>query len=296
MIYIDRNTEPAPTHLTMATSKAIKETNDATDFYRIHNNFINALPLPFDFTAYNSNKAVKKALIKLFNGKCAYCESRLVTVSRGEIEHFRPKLGIGSDKKALLKPAYYWLAANWNNLLLACTNCNQQNTFEIIGEGTKTVGKMNQFPLLNEKLRCRHPNHIIDKENLVRLVIDPCIDKPQKHIYFTNSGLIKPTKRKGTIVSIKGKTSIDVYALQRKELVEEREMLIIKVKAQIETVNRLLKIRDGCADPLLLPSIISLLNDEVIKLKLFLDKKQPYLAVTRQFIIPFLKKALGIKA
>ncbi|MBW4579597.1 MAG: hypothetical protein KME42_08505 [Tildeniella nuda ZEHNDER 1965/U140] len=57
---------------------------------------------------------IKKALVKMFLGKCAYCESRIPHITYGAIEHFRPK----SD------PAFEHLAFEWTNLLLSCDICN----------------------------------------------------------------------------------------------------------------------------------------------------------------------------
>jgi hypothetical protein len=55
---------------------------------------------------------VKKELIKIFNNKCAFCESDISTGHHYDTEHFRPK------------NKYYWLAYEWSNFLLACRKCN----------------------------------------------------------------------------------------------------------------------------------------------------------------------------
>src|SRR5208283_227039 len=55
---------------------------------------------------------IKDALIALFHGKCAYCESFIRNVDYGHIEHFRPK------------SIYPKLTFEWTNLLLACGICN----------------------------------------------------------------------------------------------------------------------------------------------------------------------------
>ncbi|MFM7175102.1 MAG: HNH endonuclease [Caldilinea sp.] len=55
---------------------------------------------------------VKQALIAMFHGKCAYCESKITVVTYGSIEHFYPK------------SAYVALTFSWENLLLACDICN----------------------------------------------------------------------------------------------------------------------------------------------------------------------------
>jgi HNH endonuclease len=55
---------------------------------------------------------VKDALVEMFHGKCAYCESKITTVTYGAIEHFFPK------------SVYVDLTYEWNNLLLSCDLCN----------------------------------------------------------------------------------------------------------------------------------------------------------------------------
>jgi uncharacterized protein (TIGR02646 family) len=55
---------------------------------------------------------IKKALEVMFSGKCAYCESEILSVSYGHIEHFKPKSKYPSKAFA------------WANLLLACEKCN----------------------------------------------------------------------------------------------------------------------------------------------------------------------------
>ena len=81
-------------------------------------------------------KAQKQALLDLFNGKCAFCETPIREGMHGDVEHFRPKGGVieedGSKAKYLDKkgverdhPGYYWLAYDWRNLLPSCQLCNQ---------------------------------------------------------------------------------------------------------------------------------------------------------------------------
>ncbi len=62
---------------------------------------------------YN-HKDIKAALKQMFNGKCAYCESQVLHIDFGDIEHFRPKV-IFSE-----------LCFEWENLLLACGRCNSK--------------------------------------------------------------------------------------------------------------------------------------------------------------------------
>jgi uncharacterized protein (TIGR02646 family) len=98
------------------------------------------------------HKSIRKALIAMFNGKCAYCESKILHVDFGHIEHFRPK------------SKYKNLTFTWDNLFLACGVCNSA--------GNKGV----RFPLEDEG----------------GPPINPCVDNPSEHlrfIYDQNSGI-----------------------------------------------------------------------------------------------------------
>lgn len=55
---------------------------------------------------------IKERLLQETNKKCAYCESYLVHISYGDVEHIHPK----SDDPML--------TFSWNNLTLACDVCN----------------------------------------------------------------------------------------------------------------------------------------------------------------------------
>lgn len=57
---------------------------------------------------------IKNALLTMFHGKCAYCESPIMVVAYGHIEHFYPK---GN-------PNYVDKTFEWDNLLLSCAVCN----------------------------------------------------------------------------------------------------------------------------------------------------------------------------
>ena len=69
----------------------------------------------FKFAQYK-HKAVKTALRDMCSAKCSYCESRFGSTSDAHIEHYRPKssITINGERK---RRGYYWLAAEWSNLL-----------------------------------------------------------------------------------------------------------------------------------------------------------------------------------
>lgn len=52
---------------------------------------------------------IRNALIAIYKHKCAYCEQKM---ERYNVEHYRPK------------KIYYWLAFSWDNLIMACPDCN----------------------------------------------------------------------------------------------------------------------------------------------------------------------------
>ena len=58
---------------------------------------------------------IKAALEQETHGKCAYCESKIKHITYGDIEHILPK-----NKDA--RPDLY---VDWNNLTLACEQCNR---------------------------------------------------------------------------------------------------------------------------------------------------------------------------
>lgn len=205
------------------------------------------------FTVYK-DRAIRKQLKKMFCGKCAYCESRVVSTYSGDIEHFRPKGGYG-DSNPLMLPGYYWLASDWDNLLFACAFCNQTSTHEINENGIISevvLGKLNQFPLLSEQYRLdsshgqlffvNNPLYKIyyDLEETERLLLKPCTDPVEKYFKYEDNGVICPSGNLSNFEKQQAKTSIFVYALQRIDLVHAREQKVIQIKAQINRVEEAL--------------------------------------------------------
>ena len=122
MIFIDRNLVTIPKILEDGSVKAIEELQKAIE----HFTGADKLKTYKNFKIYR-DVSVKKKLIKMSKGKCAYCESTFLKTYVGDIEHFRPKGEIEELKASNnSKPGYYWLAASWDNLLLSCRNCNQK--------------------------------------------------------------------------------------------------------------------------------------------------------------------------
>jgi uncharacterized protein (TIGR02646 family) len=294
MVFVDRTRVVAPAILTNPNERGPKETLKAIAHFTGPNS-----GEKFNFSVY-SDPVVKDALIKLFYGKCAYCESLFAHVYSGDVEHFRPKLEITEAVNP--KPGYYWLASEWNNLLLSCRNCNQKLAHLIYGKTSKrTMGKMNQFPLSDETRRVRlhdSPNGIDDEEPF-RLLLNPCIDDPEDHLlYDIVTGVILP-KRTGGIESVKGKASIEVYVLQRVALVLSREKLLIDIHAQIQRVKEaVINYNSHVLDLDTTKKFYfeKILKRELGRLKQFINPEEQYVAMAKQVIGEFLKVNFGISA
>lgn len=186
------------------------------------------------------HEAVKARLNELFHFKCGYCESDMRAVAPGDVEHFRPKGKItvrGADGKVASKPGYPWLAAEWSNLLLACTFCNSPNKHQVRSLPKRTLGKANWFPLADERKRAKTPRQVAREP---RLLLDPCTDKPEKHLVFTREGDIQPRTVRGK-PSPMGEATIETCGLARSGLMQRRaahrrivENAILNVRDAVE--------------------------------------------------------------
>ena len=188
-----------------------------------------------DFSVY-SEDPVKLALIQLFEGKCAYCESKVSVVAARDIEHYRPKGRIdpGSGEEAI-QPGYYWLAAEWDNLLLSCPACNRRQRQVVAAENGELAfteeasGKLDLFPLGPTATRARGPDDDLELEEPGRLLLNPCLDRPDRHLRYDKSGNVFARKIGGR-PSAKAEASIDAYVLWRPDLVSDRAQRFLDIK------------------------------------------------------------------
>lgn len=232
----------------------------------------------FEHKAY-SDLRIRMELKKTF-GKCAYCESKYLHTADSDIEHFRPKGRV--NEKDPKTPGYYWLANDWDNLLLSCQHCNQKRIHDLDGDDKAIgAGKLDQFPLSDEKKRVSKHGESLEEEEKVRLLINPAApgDFPEEHFEYELT--------KGAMVGITnmGKTSIEVYALRRKELVDERNQRRIELFSQIDSAKRALELFDNHP----FDDIKNNMDKELDKLLVFTEDKQPYAGMCRYFVRKFLR-------
>ena len=244
----------------------------------------------FAFKAYG-DPLLRNALNAIYLFKCAYCESFYGATQPVAVEHYRPKGEVIEGRivngdivkdKVPARPGYYWLAADWTNLLPSCTDCNSRRT-QIELDGTEEVrGKGNFFPLKDPKKRATAPAGV-RKEG--PLLLNPATDDPEKHLEFLadppeKAGLIRPALKKGK-PSILGEASIAVYALDRPQLQQHRNDTAKRVLFTIKQTERALRRhRDSPADNDLKEEYEECLKE----LRAALAPSHPYTGMTRQIV------------
>jgi uncharacterized protein (TIGR02646 family) len=221
-------------------TKAEEETLEAINYYADPANFEDETKKAPSFTVYK-NKELKEKLLTLFNDKCAYCDSIFSANSNADIEHFRPKKAFNPFRDAidekLIEPGYYWLAADWHNLLWSCILCNRKTNLDQPNvEGVKPLGKKNRFPISDEAKRIRSHNEDLNDEEEILLIIDPCTDDPEEHFVFPvtdekDVGIVKAKVLENDLPSVKAQISIPLYGLNRTKLVADRMEAALDLKS-----------------------------------------------------------------
>lgn len=163
--------------------------------------------LDFDKSIYG-HKNVKDSLIGIQGYKCCFCESKIGHIDDGDVEHFRPKAGWVQDEESINKPGYYWLAYDWDNLLLSCGKCNQRF-------------KRNYFPLSTEIRALSHNDSVDDEEPIF---IHPGNENAEMFITFNEE---IPKEVDG---NVRGQQTIKKLQLDRDGLNEQRKSKLDMVR------------------------------------------------------------------
>lgn len=219
-----------------------RERDEATAFYNDPANL--AKPKKgekkktFTFKIYK-NSEIADELKNMFGGKCAYCEAIINVASFEDIEHFRPKSEVHEGKDKL--PGYFWLAGEWENLLLSCQRCNRPGSEDESAEKPKKkTGKGNLFPLRKNTKRAVYNGSLADEEP-GRLLLNPCIDDPEKHLAYDDEARIKALVDSSGVASDMGETSIEVYSLYRMVLTHARTEALKRLEACIVSLGDWIK-------------------------------------------------------
>ena len=221
MIKIHRNTPPKNTILDKKKTEILKKMESLVQSKTLKSGDIEPLW---------RNQKVKKFLFNSQKKKCCYCE-RESLIGETEVDHFRPKSAV---KERGGHPGYWWLAYEWDNLLIACKPCNNK--------------KGSQFPLEKENKRAMTKESSIKGER--PYLINPLKEDPEEFIdYDIPEDTDKPVlmikaigKNKRATKTINDLTSIndDDVALKRgKKLQNYKETLeLVKIKKEENRIER----------------------------------------------------------
>lgn len=267
----------APRELSTPAAAVKAERDEAIRFHKLKAN----LKKEFPFKIYREDY-VKAAMEKAFHGKCAYCESYYQSLIPVDVEHFRPKGAVIVDGK-LTKPAYYWLASEWTNLLPSCIRCNRPNKYNMPDKKIVTMGKANFFPLEDGCPRAKKRG---EEQKERALLLNPCKDDPGKHLEFRDNGIVLAAQDARGRTSKKGEQSITIYALSRPRLVERRAETAKLIAAQIERVKE--AALNVCEFPAT-QRFKDVLRRELAVLKEFRKPEKQFAGMARQLTDEFLK-------
>jgi hypothetical protein len=101
MISLRKNTNPS-----ILMQKGKEWTDELLSF------IYNGQKVPSSVQGRYRHQEIKETLIKETYGKCAYCESKILHIDYGDIEHIEPKMKVPEK------------TFDWNNLTLSCNKCN----------------------------------------------------------------------------------------------------------------------------------------------------------------------------
>lgn len=170
-----------------------------------------------DFENHWIKDDVRLVLWKYQHGKCCFCERKRDPKGESDIEHFRPK-----TKADGVKPGYWWLAYDWDNLFFSCKRCNKK--------------KASKFPLLSG-LRARSPKSKVKEKPVFPHPVD---DNPEDFIGFIweeETARVPIAWPVGKDNDGCGSETIKILGLDNRILAEERGRLLLSLGALAGKMN-----------------------------------------------------------
>lgn len=309
MIYVPKLEQPK-NEIAICLVKPVNFEGDKLSEIEAARKFYSRMPSPsksFDFTRYKE-EAVCVELDRLFHGKCAYCESVYSAVDSKDIEHFRPKGGVtGISPK--LHQGYWWLAAEWSNLLVSCPPCNQHRRQTVYKFGmteeeirvarqkspVERRGKGCHFPLRDEAKRAIKETDLLNLED--PLLINPALKNPNNHLewifdwnkseaIWESDSLIAHVVAK-TVYGAPdpyGAASIAIYGLDRLELFRARVVQLRLAQDAVSSLLETLQDMSECNSGAKMQVLRTRLRKKKARLRQFFSRKQAYTGMTRAFI------------
>lgn len=220
-----------------ANSRASRERVRAAQHYAQ----VPAPTVSYDFSVYRDD-AVRDALAAVFANKCAYCEFRL-DGAPFDIEHYRPKGKVREDD-GTFSGGYWWLAADWSNLLPSCQDCNRSRYHETVDDGRHLFGKENLFPLIGGTPRS---TGLGGEAAEIPGLLNPTVDEPRDHLVFTievlpdgksSSSIVSARLRDDGSPDPRGAATWKVVGLNRPPLVRARAERLKSLRLALRSVEK----------------------------------------------------------
>jgi uncharacterized protein (TIGR02646 family) len=258
-----------------------------------------------NFVAYR-NPYVKAALLRLFHGKCAYCESFVAATAPGDVEHYRPKGRVKEDRN---HSGYWWLAMVWTNLLFSCIDCNRARKQISVNPGMTMAdlaqlmlkipdeksGKEDSFPTADGNWVRSEGS--IDSEK--PLLLDPTVEDPREHIRCAveaELAMVLPTIT-GGVADPKGVASIAVFGLNRLALVQARTALLRAMREKRDEAMRWIdEARSKRGDPAEAARCVRNALKSADALRALGSPEMPYSMLATTFISSFEEEIAPLRA
>ena len=194
MIHVNRASVPVPTVLQERAADALKK---LAAFYREDRKARSQRRTSVDGELLG-HPEIRETLWRLFDRKCAYCESAMSRMQQMYVDAFRPN-SHAAQMDGTVSPDHYWgLTYDWRNLYGICGSCFSQ--------------KGPRFPVNGARGAADSTS-----PQEMALLLDPCRDDedPEKHLSFKSDGTVEGLTEKGRV-------TIDVLGLNRLTLVQAR--------------------------------------------------------------------------
>jgi uncharacterized protein (TIGR02646 family) len=166
----------------------------------------------------------------LHNDKCWYSESKNPSADK-DVDHFRPKNRVAEDNA---HEGYWWLAFSPQNFRYSSQWCNQRR----VDVTSKTSGgKWDHFPIDKDSVRARQESDDVELESPD--LLDPTDPQDWRLLSFRVDGHPVPAKPAGTNDYRRAATSIEIYHLHCKELVDDRRAVAGRIQRLVQSLERL---------------------------------------------------------
>jgi len=169
-------------------------------------------------------------LAALMKRKCWYSESLNPTADKN-VDHFRPKNRVAEDAA---HEGYWWLAFDWRNFRYSSQWCNQRRVDKKNGS---SGGKLDHFPLAPSSTRAFAEGDDLDCEDPA--LLDPIDPDDWKLLTFRPDGHPTPSKPAGSADHERAESSIRIYHLHCKELVDDRRIVFGRIQRLVQGLERL---------------------------------------------------------